>query len=89
MVIINAWPIILMFSGQRLANQRNCKASSSRHIPVTMIILIIQTQFKIHLEPFDESYGDLGVFKVIVIAGNPVKYNLVPTKTLIPDKYVV
>ena len=42
--------------------------------------------FKIHLEPFDERYGDLGDFKVIVIAGNPVKYNLVPTKTQIPDK---
>ena len=42
--------------------------------------------FMIRLEPFDGSYGDLGDFKVIVITGNPVKYNLAPTETQIPDK---
>ena len=42
--------------------------------------------FKIHLEPFDESYGDLGDFKVIVVAGNPIKYKLVPTEAQIPNK---
>jgi hypothetical protein len=43
-------------------------------------------RFKIHMEPFDESYGDLGDIKVIVVAGNPVKYNLAPTDTHISDK---
>ena len=40
-----------------------------------------KAQFKVHLEPFDRSYGDLGQLKVIVVAGNPVKYKLAPTET--------
>ena len=42
--------------------------------------------FKIHLEPFDKSYGDLGDFKVIVVAGNPMEYKLAPTEAQIPNK---
>ncbi|MCG8623111.1 MAG: hypothetical protein MJE68_14095, partial [Proteobacteria bacterium] len=43
-------------------------------------------RFKIHLEPFDESYGDLGDYKVIVVAGNPMKYKLLPTEARITNK---
>ena len=42
--------------------------------------------FKIHLEPFDKSYGDLGDYKVIVVAGNPVEYKLAPTEAQITNK---
>lgn len=45
-----------------------------------------KAHFKIHLEPFDDSCGDLGDFKVVVISGNLVKYNLAPTKMHIPDR---
>ena len=42
--------------------------------------------FKIHLEPFDKSYGDLGDYKIIVVAGNPVKYKLAPTEAQITNE---
>ena len=60
---------------------------------IAIVVLPIQPtasgkaiRFKIHLEPFDESYGDLGNFKVIVVTGNPMKYKLVPTEAQIPNK---
>ena len=60
---------------------------------IAIVVLPIQPttsgkviRFKIHLEPFDESYGDLGNYKVIVVAGNPMKYKLVPTEAQIPNK---
>ena len=37
------------------------------------------------VEPFGESYGGLGDFKVIVISGHPIKYDLAPTETHTPD----
>ena len=42
--------------------------------------------FKIHLEPFDESYGDLGDYKIIVVTGNPLEYELAPTEVEITNK---
>ena len=42
--------------------------------------------FKIHLEPFDKSYGDLGDYKIIVVAGNPMEYKLTPTEAQITNK---
>ena len=46
----------------------------------------VQTDhFMVRVEHFDEIYGGLGDFKVIIIAGHPIKCDLAPTETRIPD----